>query len=66
MPMRSQDLEFSDEEIHQLLRDIEQQAATSTPDPRIKRPQAYSPASAKREPTLDEILKKIERDIENG
>ena len=64
--MRTRDPEFSDEEIHQLLREIEQQSLAPTPDARIKRPQAYSPASVKREPTLDEILKKIQRDIENG
>ena len=66
MPMRGRDPEFSDEEIHQLLREIEQQSAAPTPDARIKRPQAYISASVGREPTLDEILKKIQRDIENG
>ena len=66
MPMRTRDPEFSDEEIHQLLREIEQQSLAPTPDARIKRPQAYSSASVRREPTLDEILKKIQHDIENG
>jgi hypothetical protein len=66
MPMRSQDPEFSDEEIHQLLRDIEQQSAPPAPEARVKRPQAYSAASVRRELTVDELLQKIQRDIRNG
>jgi hypothetical protein len=66
MPMRSQDPEFSDEEIHQLLRDIEQQSAPLAPEARVKRPQPYSAASVRRELTVDELLQKIQRDIQNG
>jgi len=66
MPMRSQDPEFSDEEIHQLLRDIEQQSAPPAQEARVKRPQAYSAASVRRELTVDELLQKIQRDIRNG
>ena len=66
MPIQSQDPEFSDEEIHQLLRDIEQQSAPPAPEPRVKRPQAYSAASVRRELTVDELLQKIQRDIQNG
>jgi hypothetical protein len=66
MPIRSQAAEFSDEEIHRLLRDIEQQSAPPAPEARIKRPRAYSATSVSRELTVDELLKKIQRDIENG
>jgi hypothetical protein len=66
MPMPSQDPEFSDDEIHQLLREIEQQSAPPAPEARIKRPQAYSAATVGRELTVDELLQKIERDIRNG
>ena len=66
MPMQSQDPEFSDDEIDQLLRDIEQQSAPPAPEPRVKRPQAYSAASVRRELTVDELLQKIQRDIRNG
>ena len=66
MPMRSQDPEFSDEQIHQLLREIEQQSAPPVPEARIKRPQAYSAASVRCELTVDELLQKIQRDIRNG
>jgi hypothetical protein len=65
MPMRTEDPEFSDDEIHQLLREIEQQSAPPAPEARIKRPQAYSAASVRRELTVDELLQKIQRDIRN-
>ena len=66
MPMRSQDPEFSDDEIDQLLREIEQQSAPPAPEARIKRPRAYSTASVRRELTVDELLQKIQRDIRDG
>ena len=66
MPMRSQDPEFSDHEIHQLLQEIEQQSAPPVPEARIKRPQAYSATSVRRELTVDELLQKIQRGIRNG
>jgi len=62
--MRSKVVAVTDEEIHQLLRDIERQS--DTPDARVKRPQAHSTERAERELTLDEILRKIQRDIANG
>jgi hypothetical protein len=55
---------ITDEEIHQLLRDIEEQVATL--DARINRPRAYSASSVKPELTVDEILRKVQRDIANG
>ena len=64
--LRSQDPEFSDDEIDQLLRDIEQQSAPPAPEPRVKRPQAYSAASVRCELTVNELLQKIQRDIRNG
>ena len=66
MPMRSQDPEFSDDEIDQLLREIEQQSAPPAPEARIKRPRAYSTASVRRELTVDELLQDIQREIQNG
>ena len=66
MPIPRQVPEVSDEEIHKLLREIEQQSAPRAPDVRIKRPQSYSGATVRRELTLDEILQKIQRDIEQA
>jgi predicted NAD/FAD-binding protein len=68
MPIQRQVPEISDEEIHKLLREIEGQSSRSAPDVRIKRPQSYSVATVTvgRELTLDEILQKIQRDIEQA
>ena len=64
MPKQRQIPEVSDEEIHQLLREIERQPVSPAPGARIKRPQSYSEANVERERTVDEILQKIQRDIE--
>ena len=66
MPKQRQVREVSDEEIHQLLREVERQSAPPVPDARIKRPRSYSGASVERELTLEEILQKIQRGIEQA
>jgi hypothetical protein len=66
MPKQRQVLQVSDEEIHQLLHEIEMQSAPPVPDARIKRPHSYSGASVERELTVNEILQKIQRDIEQA
>ena len=66
MPKQRQIPEVSDEEIHRLLREIERQPASPAPDARIKRPQSYTEANVERELTVDEILQKIQRDIEQA
>ena len=66
MPIQRHVPEVSDEEIHKLLREIEGQSLPSASNVRIKRPRSYSGESIRRELSLDEILKKVQRDIEQA
>ena len=61
--MYRQSPEFTDEEIHRLLREIEGQSKVPPPDVRIKRPRSNSAAIVERELSVDELLEKIQRDI---
>ena len=66
MPIQRHVPEVSDEEIHKLLREIEGQSLPPASDVRIKRPRSYSGESVRHELSLDEILKKVQRDIEQA
>ena len=61
--MHMTDADYSDDEIHRLLRQIlAEQRSAPTPTP-IPKPQSISGASVRRELSFDEILKKIQGEI---
>jgi hypothetical protein len=59
------DPDYSDDEIHRLLRQIVGEEKPA-PSPTIPKPRSMSPADVSRELSFDEILKKIERGIAGG